>query len=141
MPLLSTASKNDALDAQWGPGAAALMPDGFRMLLYTGGAPDPDGEGREVTDVECPGYTEGGVAFDHSGIPDAVDGVKTISVQMDPPTDEWTVQVDCWVIVNAADLDDIRRYGFPEEPLEITAASDDGPLVEATLFYDIDLED
>lgn len=133
MPYVSTAQKNDSLDNTWGPAHGSKGPLTFHMRLYTGGAPAPDGTGVEVTNVQCPGYVA--TLFDHDDIPDAVDGVKTITVQFPSSTAEWTVQIDTWVITNGSDATDIRAYGQPRVPLEVTDAGT-GPRAIATLFYD-----
>lgn len=133
MPYVSTPQKNDSLDNTWGPSHGAKGPLTYHMRLYTAGAPAPDGEGREVTAIECPGYAA--TLFDHDDIPDSADGVKTITVDMPLSTAEWTVQVDTWVITNGSDPADIRAYGQPRTPLEVTAAGV-APRVVATIFYD-----
>lgn len=133
MPYVSTPQKNDSLDNTWGPSHGDKGPLSFHMRLFTGGAPAPDGEGREVTNVECPGYAA--TLFDHDDIPDAADGVKSITVAMPASAGEWSVQVDTWVITNSSDAADIRCYGQPRTPLEVTAAGV-APVVVATLFYD-----
>lgn len=139
MPLRDQAAQEASLDNDYGPTRGPNSPDAFEVALFAG---DPDIDGVEVpaenVDDEPTGYIR--VTLDNDDWLPATGGVKESQPVSWPPAEgEWPETVTHFALrdpVTGAWWDAAPL----EEPLDITSASDTGPVLVLAIFYDNNLD-
>lgn len=131
MPIRDTEAMNASLDNDYGATAGPASPAQWDLALFTS---DPIFGGAEVT-VEN-GYTR--TTFDQADWEPASDGKKRVTVAMAAPTGTWDTATHFGVF--EAGTETMWDCAPLSEPLDVTGAADDGPVVTAVVFYN-NLED
>lgn len=126
MPIRDVAAQNASLDNDYGATHGPASPDAHELALFAG---DPMTDGVEITGA---GYAPAAVSND-SAWPAADNGSKSRDVTFAAPTGEWD-EATHWLL-----RDPVTGAGWDcapfDEPLDVTAASDTGPLVTVQIFH------
>ncbi len=136
MPIRDVAAMNASLDNDYGATRGPNAPASHELALYVGDPQvDPlEGGGYEIADDTCPGYAR--VSIPNNGVwAPANEGLKTLidGAEFPPPTGEWADEPTHWGLVAPGGV--VWDTGPFTEALQVTAASDTGPLVQPTVFY------
>ena len=129
MPIRDTAAMNASLDNDYGSTHGPNAPASHDLALFDG---DPMLDGVELDSTSAPGYARVSIAAADWAA--AADGQKALvaPVQLPDPTDAW-LEATHWALLDGSTMWDC---GPLTEPLEVTGASSDGPLVSPVVFYD-----
>lgn len=131
MPIRDEAAMNASLDNDYGTTAGPNAAAEHLMALYTGdprlAAPEVTGDGYTRTVVQPADWDP------------AVGGRKTTVVTMLPPSGDWD-SATWWGLLDAADPDVMWDCAPLADPLDVTGASTDGPIITITVFYNNSLE-
>jgi len=126
MAIKDVAAQNASLANDYGPNHGPASPDAHELALFNG---DPMFDGVEITG---PGYAPATVSND-AGWPDPDGGAISRSITYGAPTGPWD-EATHWLL-----RDPVTGDGWDcsalTEPLNVTDASDDGPVVIVTIFH------
>lgn len=128
MPIRDTAAMNRSLDNDYGTTRGPNAPASHSLALFVG---DPMTDGVEVSGN---GYAR--VVILPADWAPAADGMKSLinPAEFPAPTAEWPDSPTYWALIGS---DGFWWDCAPlTEPLDITSASPEGPLVDVTIFFD-----
>lgn len=128
MPVVSTTTQNQILDAWLGTGRAAGTPDSYDLELWAG---DPRDDGS--LEVSGGGYAAQTVDADDWGPADGGQTSTTAFVQFPDATAEYSDTATHYVLRDTT-TDEVAFCAPLGEPLDVTGAGD-GPGIRPTVFF------
>lgn len=134
---LSSAARAKSLANDFGPTRGPNSPDFFEVALYDD---NPEFDGVELTDADCPGYAR--FTVDNDDFTAVTEGVQIVVLAEDlpEPTGSWTKSARWAVLLNSTD--DTEAWDYSEiDPMRATAAGPFEDDFELTVFYSDDSTD
>lgn len=128
MALSSIPARNASLDNDYGDGHGDAAPTAFQLALFHG---DPDNGGTEL-DVDG-GYVRPVLANTTANFPDAVDGLKTVPVDLADATDAYSDTITHWQLYD--DADGVTAWDSGQFANEISVDTARPVSVVCTIYY------
>lgn len=123
MPILSVTVMDEFLDL-------TVESRTWELVLFDA---DPSLDGVELDDVTAPGYAPASIAPVDWAPADSGEKSLTAPAEVGTPTDAW-IEAGYWGLRDPS-TGELGDYGPLTEPLAVTEASPDGPLVAPVVFY------
>lgn len=128
MALTDVNAQNASLDNDYGDGAGSAAPSAFQLGLFFG---DPDNGGTELTSAG--GYVRPVLANTTANFPDAVDGLKTVPVDLADATGAFSDTITHWRFFD--DADGTTAWDSGQFANEVSVDSARPVSVVCTIYY------